>query len=60
LALRRAGVARTVALLPLARNHGGSTAAGGRFHVIAGRRGWNEVSGDVSSVDPTDTTFVGC
>jgi hypothetical protein len=40
--------------LPVPRNHGGGTAAGGLFYAVAGRHNWNEISGDVADVNAFD------
>jgi hypothetical protein len=44
----------SAAPLPNPRNHGGGAASGGLFFAIAGRRGWDEVAGDLTSVDAFD------
>jgi N-acetylneuraminic acid mutarotase len=44
----------SAAPLPDPRNHGGSAAAGGLFYAVAGRHGWNELSGDVADLQAFD------
>ena len=44
----------TAAPMPDARNHGGGAALGGSLYAVAGRHGWNELSGDVADLNQFD------
>jgi N-acetylneuraminic acid mutarotase len=49
--------------LPTGRNHGGGASSGNLFYALAGRHGWNEISGDVADVDafdPAEGTWRAC
>ena len=45
------GTWASAAPLPVPRNHGGGAASNGRFFAIAGRRGWDEVTGHEPLLD---------
>jgi len=48
------GVWTSAAPLPNPRNHGGGAALGGLLFAVAGRHGWDEVSGDDPALDAFD------
>ena len=45
---------QAAAPLPVPRNHGGGAASGGLFFAVAGRHGWDEVTGDDPALDAFD------
>lgn len=50
----------SAAPLPVPRNHGGGAASNGRFFAVAGRRGWDEVTGHeplLDAFDPVEATW---
>jgi len=44
----------SAAQLPTPRNHGGAASSGGLFFAVAGRHGWDEVTGDEPLLDAFD------